>query len=609
MTMDDKPTAPHKTFRISQLALVIGFLSFVTTPLLLSTVDILEGPDSPHEEARAKTPQLPTHLRSLRRFVGDSKWYFQRRFGLRTWLTQFHGQIKVEALGVSSSDRVVLGRDSWLYTTQADTLDDYRGLDPLLSGELTELAGELTRRRDRLKERGIPYVLLLCPEKQTIYPEYLPERFRRVSTRTRLDQAVDYLRSNTDLKIVDLRPVLLQAKDFSRVFHRSDTHWNEVGAYIGAQYLVGQLRSDLPELAKQEGGMPPQRVEYLSGGDLARQLALQNRWTEEAIFPDLSTDMLTQQGAPFVSLSSLDIIAPERIEIESSTGALGTVLILRDSFGVALIPWLSPFFEHSIYQASYGLPLELVDQDQPALVIQQLVERKLTKLIERPNSAPVFLGDSLTAGGDWGLLVSEHRNAGDNGATATAVRDRTAELALPGPERVFLMIGTNDLGQGHEIDNVVQSVEQTLDTLAKTSPETEVVLQSVLPVLPRLMPALAGRNAQIRILNQKLEQLARHHGVEYVDLHSAFTDSRGELDSQLTTDGLHLNAAGYTLWRELLRTRFFPKMFPVSRTRTFGCLNLRDISRGLVPRGESRNGDRKEAIHRSGSARDPSEDA
>jgi len=36
--------------------------------------------------------------------------------------------------------------------------------------------------------------------------------------------------------------------------------------------------------------------------------------------------------------------------------------------------------------------------------------------------------------------------------------------------------------------------------------------------------------------------------VEHLDFRSAFEDSTGLLRAELTTDGTHLNAAGYQIW-------------------------------------------------------------
>ena len=53
-------------------------------------------------------------------------------------------------------------------------------------------------------------------------------------------------------------------------------------------------------------------------------------------------------------------------------------------------------------------------------------------------------------------------------------------------------------------------------------------------------------------LNSDLQKLAQIHRVEYIDLFSVFKDASNRLDEKYTLDGLHLNAAGYKLWKETI---------------------------------------------------------
>ena len=109
---------------------------------------------------------------------------------------------------------------------------------------------------------------------------------------------------------------------------------------------------------------------------------------------------------------------------------------------------------------------------------------------------------------------------------------------------------------------------------------------------------------------QELIEAAKKNLAEREELKRKIRD--GEFLSQAQTnkkiqifDDFMMETQGYTQ-EEIYALH---AVFPVSRTRTFGYPKLRDTSRGLVPRGESRNGSRKEAIHGSSSARDPAQDA
>jgi hypothetical protein len=375
--------------RLGRRIAIAAFAVVLSLPLAVSLVDVANGPDSARDEHRAKTPTIPHNFRELKAFPGDFKWYFMRRFGLRDWLIGLHGRFKVDLLGVSSSDRVVIGRDGWLYTAGDGALDDYRGLTPLTPDQLDRMVAELVARRDWLLERGIAYVIAISPDKASVYPEHLPERYRRIaSTNRRLDQLLAKIASSTDLEVVDFRPILRSARDSVRLYHRTDTHWNEVGAYLAARELVGRLHDQFPELPIPDTSIPPVASRFSHGGDLSRQLAVQSDWEEELVAPAVPRPELIEEGADFVPLPVHDVLGPDRVVIESPGGVLDKVVVMRDSFGVALMPWLSPYFRTTVFILDYGLPRKTIESEAPVLVIQQLVERKIPMLLETAEFIP-----------------------------------------------------------------------------------------------------------------------------------------------------------------------------------------------------------------------------
>lgn len=109
----------------------------------------------------------------------------------------------------------------------------------------------------------------------------------------------------------------------------------------------------------------------------------------------------------------------------------------------------------------------------------------------------------------------------------------------------FVMIGINDLGAGHTPDQVEAGYRTLLDRVKRVSPRLRVHVQSILPTRDEY----AKHNANVVDCNKRLRKLAEEFGYEYLDLHSLMTDDKGDLRRELTADGLHINAAGYAIWR------------------------------------------------------------
>ena len=61
-----------------------------------------------------------------------------------------------------------------------------------------------------------------------------------------------------------------------------------------------------------------------------------------------------------------------------------------------------------------------------------------------------------------------------------------------------------------------------------------------------------GVNDKVIELNLKLRELAKDFSYQYIDLFPAFLDTNNELDSQYTTDGVHLNGQGYLIWKGII---------------------------------------------------------
>jgi len=167
----------------------------------------------------------------------------------------------------------------------------------------------------------------------------------------------------------------------------------------------------------------------------------------------------------------------------------------------------------------------------------------------------VFVGDSITELGNWGeWFCSPHvQNLGIGGDTTQGVLNRLAMITQAKPGKIFLMIGINDLIQrgARSIPAIRDDYRQILERVVEESPETQVYVQSVLPV-NTMMIGLNFTNNDIEALNVGLLEMSSEMGVGYVDLYSRFIKDR-QCDETYTWDGIHLTEQGYSLWRDAIR--------------------------------------------------------
>lgn len=158
----------------------------------------------------------------------------------------------------------------------------------------------------------------------------------------------------------------------------------------------------------------------------------------------------------------------------------------------------------------------------------------------------VMLGDSITEEGDWDALLPTWpiANRGHSGYTTAQLLDEAEDIASHPPRAVFILTGTNDIRDGHPPSWTVDRLGAILDRLHRGAPETQIVVQTILP-------RSDARDA-VRETNRAIRELASERGVQVLDLYAAFDDGTGALRVAETTDGVHLAAAGYERWAALL---------------------------------------------------------
>ncbi len=161
----------------------------------------------------------------------------------------------------------------------------------------------------------------------------------------------------------------------------------------------------------------------------------------------------------------------------------------------------------------------------------------------------VFCGDSLTKGWETSNLFADNAKIYVNGVkscTSADVLNRISEIAGRQPQKVFLMVGVNEIGAP---DRIVANHERIIEAIQKTSPYTKIYVQSILPTRVSNID-----NAVIIETNRRLKALCLKHNefVKFINLYDAFTADDGKLGPNFTEDGIHLTKNAYSLWKKLI---------------------------------------------------------
>lgn len=147
-------------------------------------------------------------------------------------------------------DIVLLGRHNWLFYAGDDSISYYRGTNLLEQEQMDDCMDLMIRLQKVCDEKGIQLQFLILPNKESVYPEYMPT-YTIENDPKRTERLVNYVEEHSGIHIVYPLRELRQADIYWQAYHRYDTHWNHAGSFIGTQALykaLGLPTTDLHDL-------------------------------------------------------------------------------------------------------------------------------------------------------------------------------------------------------------------------------------------------------------------------------------------------------------------------------------------------------------------------
>lgn len=284
------------------------------------------------------------------------------------YLRRIDGQIMKLMTGKPRARQVIYGKDNWLFYNpdgDANPIGDYCGKIRYDETVLEDCKNGINRMASWCKNRGIDFCVIVLPNKEVMYEEYMPRSIRRYSTVTRTDLLIGYLKTNTSARIVYPKEDLFAAKSTCQVYYPTDTHWNLVGAYIGVQKLLAALGRKHCALKDENIG---KRVDG-HAGDLIRIGSLEGEgYPNDAEFFVEGTPILKKREVKWYEYwENINAKAPNNERL----------FIVGDSFRLAMLPSLSREFSRVCddHRRNAKNFLSHVDKIKPNIIVLEFVER------------------------------------------------------------------------------------------------------------------------------------------------------------------------------------------------------------------------------------------
>ena len=302
-------------------------------------------------------------------FPASFEKFYNGYFPMRERLIQLDYDIRLNILHEAVFSNVLVGKQGWLYLTDEDNLDYYQHASPFSQDQLAHIQQKLDQANARLAAQGIEFIVVVSPNKESIYPEFLPDGIHQINLRSQMDQLVDFMDENGQTRIIDLRRLLLDAKNSGQVYNRTDTHWNEPGAYLVYRKILDSLGGRFPTVKAYPPGDFALSNETLRG-DLSHMLPLTKLFVEQSI-------AITPKFERKARMLQYDPNGTTITEIADAT--LPKAVIFRDSFFNSLLPFFSEHFRRAVYVHSFEVNEDLVLKEKPDVVILEIAERYLNQ--------------------------------------------------------------------------------------------------------------------------------------------------------------------------------------------------------------------------------------
>jgi hypothetical protein len=304
-------------------------------------------------------------------FTSQFDDFYTEQFSFRTYLISIYNGIYERVFHLSGNENVIVGKDGFLFFEE--TLDDHLKTTPLNIYDLNRFNEILRIQKEYLSNQSIDSFLMIVPNKATIYAEYMPSNLKPFSNADIFDQLENI---DLNMKYIDVKSVLLEGKKESDavLYHKRDSHWNNLGAAIGYRELMKALNRQPLELDDQQ---PEERDDWQ--GDLARML-----------YPAIPTnDPQFYFKLPQKFIFSRAIRSMEDLEIESVHPEMeGRLVLFRDSFANALIPFVSESFQQVSYFRQFPMDYRRIEGLDADTLILQIAQRNVNWYLQATPMLP-----------------------------------------------------------------------------------------------------------------------------------------------------------------------------------------------------------------------------
>ena len=306
-------------------------------------------------------------------FSGECDAWFSKENPLRVPLINAENTLRLTVMK-SDSNGVIQGKNGWLFSEE--TVADYLG-QSLSRRSLYRAAKTVSLTQQAAQQLGSSFLFTVTPNKNTLYPQYMPDRFIKGKS-SNLSVLEGYL-AQLGVNYLNMKEALPAQQQ--QLYLRDDTHWNNLGALYGANALLGALGK-----AHNNGEGASYQVKKDWTGDLTKMAFPESDRKCSQYYFDYATDFTFMQPHGKDSAALLEEMMGDSEKRDglirtNNPNAQGSLYLLRDSFGRAMLPYFINSYQRTNITRYYPASFKSGYDD----IVWQVVERNIGNIL---NTAP-----------------------------------------------------------------------------------------------------------------------------------------------------------------------------------------------------------------------------
>ena len=361
--------------KISNIIMIIAFLLVLTVPTIwFWEIKDTIPPDTSENRKLAEKPKFD--INTLDNYSDDYEAYYNDNLPFRSFIRNTWTNFNFFVLGESTTNQVLVGKNdgdlssSWLFYQEnydGNPIKETQGVYKFTEDEVLNIGKTINTNVKELKTRNIDLYYAFIPNKANLYREKLPDNITIFDPSTRVDKLYKVLKQTIEAKdnLMYLKEDLEKSKDIGQLYFKQDTHWNDLGAFIGFETITKKVSKD-------------------SGIDYTYEVKFSE---EEFVDKDLSQmsgikGTLKDTTPTITYLSDVEfkgmvLETENQIVITECEDAKvkKTIMVIGDSFRTPMIPYFAKNYQKVIYLHRCDYGSYMLDAYAPDIIVCQFLER------------------------------------------------------------------------------------------------------------------------------------------------------------------------------------------------------------------------------------------